>query len=225
VFRIGIVSSFFFKSKRKRVRVCSWRLCFIVQIGRLTKRDELEVRRVRQKLNIIPYVKQIDTLSAEFPCETNYLYMTYNGSAHDLTFEDHGNASSCHRVCVFPIAKLPHVIGISHTVLLTPQSHSLSSVRITVCLTHAAISQNVSPTPVESQLPYLSYSQRTLTLHCTHLRLSHSRRRHLTDCLDLTHTAIHNLPTVLYSTHHRLSRSMNDCLTTSTVLTHQSQTV
>lgn len=35
---------------------------------------------------ITPYVKQIDTVAAEWPATTNYLYLTYNGSAHDLTF-------------------------------------------------------------------------------------------------------------------------------------------
>lgn len=35
-------------------------------------------------------MKQIDTLAAEFPAETNYLYVTYIGSAHDLDFNDHG---------------------------------------------------------------------------------------------------------------------------------------
>ena len=35
-------------------------------------------------------VKQIDTLAAEFPAQTNYLYCTYNGDSHDLDFEDHG---------------------------------------------------------------------------------------------------------------------------------------
>jgi carbamoyl-phosphate synthase/aspartate carbamoyltransferase/dihydroorotase len=35
---------------------------------------------------ITPYVKQIDTVAAEWPATTNYLYLTYNGSAHDLMF-------------------------------------------------------------------------------------------------------------------------------------------
>ena len=38
----------------------------------------------------MPWVKQIDTVAAEFPAYTNYLYCTYNASAHDVTFEDHG---------------------------------------------------------------------------------------------------------------------------------------
>lgn len=51
---------------------------------------ELVVREYRKSLGIVPYVKQVDTLAAEFPSVTNYLYMTYNGSDHDITFEDKG---------------------------------------------------------------------------------------------------------------------------------------
>jgi carbamoyl-phosphate synthase large subunit len=46
----------------------------------------LEVREYRKKHNIIPYVKQIDTLAAEYPAKTNYLYLTYSGTSHDLDF-------------------------------------------------------------------------------------------------------------------------------------------
>jgi carbamoyl-phosphate synthase/aspartate carbamoyltransferase/dihydroorotase len=35
---------------------------------------------------ISPYVKQIDTVAAEWPAVTNYLYLTYNGSVHDISF-------------------------------------------------------------------------------------------------------------------------------------------
>ncbi len=45
----------------------------------------MAVRRRRQQLNITPYTKQIDTLAAEYPAQTNYLYMTYNASEHDVT--------------------------------------------------------------------------------------------------------------------------------------------
>ncbi len=44
------------------------------------------VRAHRKKRNIIPYVKQIDTLAAEYPAQTNYLYLTYSGSEHDVEF-------------------------------------------------------------------------------------------------------------------------------------------
>ena len=48
----------------------------------------LDVRKFRIKNNIIPYVKQIDTLAAEYPAMTNYLYLTYSASQHDLDFND-----------------------------------------------------------------------------------------------------------------------------------------
>jgi carbamoyl-phosphate synthase large subunit len=51
-------------------------------------RDLLKVRAFRKKLGIVPYVKQIDTLAAEYPAVTNYLYLTYSGSEHDISFED-----------------------------------------------------------------------------------------------------------------------------------------
>ncbi|KAJ8610937.1 hypothetical protein MRB53_038241 [Persea americana] len=38
----------------------------------------------------MPFVKQIDTVAAEFPAYTNYLYLTYNGAEHDIAFEDRG---------------------------------------------------------------------------------------------------------------------------------------
>ena len=58
------------------------------QIALLTKSDESDVRKRRKKLRIIPYVKQIDTLAAEYPAQTNYLYLTYNGTRDDLDFQE-----------------------------------------------------------------------------------------------------------------------------------------
>ncbi|KAH9942638.1 carbamoyl-phosphate synthase [Amylocystis lapponica] len=52
--------------------------------------DQLAVRRLRQEHGIMPYVKQIDTVAAEFPAFTNYLYTTYNAVEHDVTFNDRG---------------------------------------------------------------------------------------------------------------------------------------
>ncbi len=49
-----------------------------------------QVRHARKAMGIIPVVKQIDTLAAEYPAQTNYLYLTYSGVAHDIRFEhDH----------------------------------------------------------------------------------------------------------------------------------------
>ncbi|MFX0065514.1 MAG: carbamoyl-phosphate synthase large subunit, partial [Candidatus Hermodarchaeota archaeon] len=49
---------------------------------------ELLVREKREAQNIRPVIKQIDTLAAEFPAQTNYLYLTYNGQDDDITITD-----------------------------------------------------------------------------------------------------------------------------------------
>ena len=54
--------------------------------------DMLKIRRYRKERGITPFVKQIDTLAAEYPAQTNYLYVTYNGTAHDIDFA-HDNRS------------------------------------------------------------------------------------------------------------------------------------
>ncbi len=51
-------------------------------------RDLLKVREHRKNLGIVPFVKQIDTLAAEYPAVTNYLYLTYSGIEHDISFTD-----------------------------------------------------------------------------------------------------------------------------------------
>jgi len=66
------------------------------QIARILFKDDkndmvskkLEVRQLRKKFNIIPCVKQIDTLAAEYPAKTNYLYLTYNGEDDDIKFNN-----------------------------------------------------------------------------------------------------------------------------------------
>ena len=47
---------------------------------------ELVVRKARYELGIRPCVKQIDTVAAEWPAFTNYLYLTYNATENDLSF-------------------------------------------------------------------------------------------------------------------------------------------
>ncbi len=50
----------------------------------------LQVRNIRKELGILPVVKQIDTLAAEYPAQTNYLYLTYNGKENDVKYlHDH----------------------------------------------------------------------------------------------------------------------------------------
>lgn len=52
----------------------------------------LKVRALRNVYGIKPVVKQIDTLAAEYPAQTNYLYMTYNGTTHDIAYENDGKS-------------------------------------------------------------------------------------------------------------------------------------
>lgn len=58
------------------------------QIGLAVGLGELEVRQLRQSLGIRPWIKQIDTLAAEYPARTNYLYLTYNGQEDDVVADD-----------------------------------------------------------------------------------------------------------------------------------------
>jgi carbamoyl-phosphate synthase large subunit/carbamoyl-phosphate synthase small subunit len=60
------------------------------QIAKAIKSTEDDVRSLRVRHGITPWVKQVDTLAAEFPAVTNYLYMTYNGIEHDVVFNEHG---------------------------------------------------------------------------------------------------------------------------------------
>ncbi|KAJ8352718.1 hypothetical protein SKAU_G00241940, partial [Synaphobranchus kaupii] len=58
------------------------------QVGQVLGCTESEARELRLSRNIKPWVKQIDTLAAEYPAVTNYLYCTYHGQEHDLDFTD-----------------------------------------------------------------------------------------------------------------------------------------
>jgi carbamoyl-phosphate synthase large subunit len=55
------------------------------QLARWLTLEYDEIRNYRKKKGITPFTKQIDTLAAEFPAETNYLYSTYHGVEHDIT--------------------------------------------------------------------------------------------------------------------------------------------
>ncbi len=69
------------------------------QIGKLVGQEglhgdalSLAVRGLRLQHGIRPVVKQIDTLAAEYPAETNYLYLTYNGTTNDISYEADGKS-------------------------------------------------------------------------------------------------------------------------------------
>lgn len=55
-----------------------------VQISRATGKSPAEIRKLRDELGVTPSIKQIDTLAAEWPAKTNYLYVSYGGGGHDL---------------------------------------------------------------------------------------------------------------------------------------------
>ena len=55
-------------------------------------KEALAVRSQRKQQGIVPVVKQIDTLAAEYPAETNYLYLTYSGTHSDINYEGDGRS-------------------------------------------------------------------------------------------------------------------------------------
>lgn len=57
-------------------------------IGYQMQEGVLHVRQFRKRLGIVPVVKQIDTLAAEYPAMTNYLYLTYSGESNDLDYQN-----------------------------------------------------------------------------------------------------------------------------------------
>jgi len=54
--------------------------------------DMSRIRTYRKSIGIIPVVKQIDTLAAEYPAQTNYLYLTYHGSSNDIEYQHNNNS-------------------------------------------------------------------------------------------------------------------------------------
>ncbi|MDT8394415.1 MAG: carbamoyl-phosphate synthase (glutamine-hydrolyzing) large subunit [Bacteroidales bacterium] len=77
-------------SKAKKAGFSDFQLARAVYKDSFTGTDDeiLKIRDYRKANNIVPVVKQIDTLAAEYPAVTNYLYLTYNGQANDISFED-----------------------------------------------------------------------------------------------------------------------------------------
>jgi carbamoylphosphate synthase large subunit len=80
------------------------------------KVSELDIRKLRIAAGVTPFVKQIDTLAAEFPAATNYLYMTYHGSEHDIvssSMESSKKISGEHRGGVMVLGGGAYCIGSS----------------------------------------------------------------------------------------------------------------
>jgi carbamoyl-phosphate synthase large subunit len=73
------------------------------QLADLLKTTEEQVRKKRKLFRIVPHIKQIDTLAAEWPAKTNYLYMTYNAETDDLEIRSKARSiivlgSGCYRI-------------------------------------------------------------------------------------------------------------------------------
>ncbi|MGM9803259.1 MAG: carbamoyl-phosphate synthase (glutamine-hydrolyzing) large subunit [Muribaculaceae bacterium] len=62
------------------------------KMSEVAEAANLEVRALRKSYGILPVVKQIDTLAAEYPAQTNYLYLTYNGTENDIDYENDGKS-------------------------------------------------------------------------------------------------------------------------------------
>ncbi len=71
----------------KRCGFSDFQIAEILKIKGTKEEKTMAARNYRKKLGIVPVVKQIDTLAAEYPAKTNYLYLTYNGTEDDISFD------------------------------------------------------------------------------------------------------------------------------------------
>ncbi len=69
----------------KKAGFSDFQVARLVMKGDVT-RNMLKLRAHRKRRGVLPSVKQIDTLAAEYPAQTNYLYLTYSGNEHDISF-------------------------------------------------------------------------------------------------------------------------------------------
>jgi len=95
-----------------------------------TERGVLEVRAHRQQRGITPFVKQIDTLAAEYPASTNYLYLTYHGMEHDVEYSTGDNTVIVLGSGAYRIGSSVEFDWCSVNALKTLQKHRYQSVMI-----------------------------------------------------------------------------------------------
>lgn len=74
----------------KKLGFSDKQIALSINKGSNKKITELDVRKLRKSFGLLPFVKRIDTLAAEFPADTNYLYTTYNATKSDVEFNDKG---------------------------------------------------------------------------------------------------------------------------------------
>lgn len=90
------------------------------QIAHHVNYTELAVRDVRMTLDLHPCVKRIDTVAAEYPAHTNYLYLTYNGLSHDVDFP--GESHDSYMIdfhCVHAVYMYPHFTKVFSSIIVT----------------------------------------------------------------------------------------------------------
>ncbi len=82
-------------------------------IGKLCNKGTEDIRTLRTTHGILPFIKQVDTLAGEFPAQTNYLYLTYHGTEHDVTFGEEDTKHHAHGKRVLVLGGGPYSIGSS----------------------------------------------------------------------------------------------------------------
>ncbi len=82
-------------------------------IARVRDTDMESIRSLRLSAGITPVVKQIDTLAGEFPAQTNYLYLTYHGTEHDVDFSDQKPGTRNEKPIIIVLGGGPYSIGSS----------------------------------------------------------------------------------------------------------------
>jgi carbamoyl-phosphate synthase/aspartate carbamoyltransferase len=144
--------------------------------------NENHVRRARLEFNIMPFVKQIDTVAAEFPAFTNYLYLTYNAAEHDLDFNDKGTMVLGSGV--YRIGSSVEFDWCSVRAIRTLRENGHKTVMVNVSILHSF------PIPFPPHIPSAqSYAQRfesqqnSIESHCF-------SGPHFTSTLPFTHTHI-----------------------------------
>ncbi|OGB66895.1 MAG: carbamoyl phosphate synthase large subunit [Caldithrix sp. RBG_13_44_9] len=108
------------------------------QIAIILSTTQQKVRERREKLNLNPVIKQIDTLGAEYPAQTNYLYLTYNGEQDDIEFQQDNSVlilgSGAYRIgssvefdwCAVNTGKALRQLGY-HTIMLNYNPETVST--------------------------------------------------------------------------------------------------
>lgn len=107
-------------------------------MGKILDTTAEKIRTRRIDAGIVPVIRQIDTLAGEFPAQTNYLYLTYNGAEHDVVFENQEEDSGLRTKDRGPDPQ-SHVLSPKSIIVLGGGPYSIgSSVEFDWCCVQAA---------------------------------------------------------------------------------------